>query len=191
MSDQERVLRLNHREPKAETMTQTIPATHPTAITLNFEAIMEASIRIKRSGTLRVPATPLRDLQACAVFFHPGSAHVEQGFYMVADPRDPDAHHCITWDIEEWAGLSVLYDADEHLVDCLVQKAGAPDSPAFFDFAIAGLEVTARSITSIPSDDRVVVIGEDIDFEAGCERARALVTALAEVFIANQKGGAQ
>jgi len=170
-------------------MTQTIPAPHPLAVTLNFGAIMEASVHIPRSGTLRVPATPLRDLQACAVFFHPGSDEVEQGFYMVADPRAEDAHECITWDIEEWAGFSVLYDAEQHHADCLRQKAGAPDSPAFFDFAIASLEVTARSITSIPSDDMVVVIGEDIDFEEGPERARALVTALAEVFVANQKGG--
>ena len=170
-------------------MTQTTPAPHPLAVNVNFEAIMEAAVYIPRSGTLRVPATPLRDLSACAVFFHPGSDHVEQGFYMVADPRAEDAHECITWDIEEWAGMSVRYDADEHLVDCLVQKAGAPDSPAFFDFAIADLKVAEGSIISIPSDDMIVVIGEDIDFEAGPERARALVSALADVFVANQKGG--
>ena len=170
-------------------MTQTIPATHPSAITVNFDAILGASIYIPRSGRLRVPATPLRDLQACAVFFHPGSAHVGQGFYMVMDPRAEDAHECITWDIEEWAGLSVLYDADQHLVDCLVKRSGDPNSSSYFDFSLAGLEVTTRSIISIPRDDRVVVIGEDIDFEAGPERARALVNALAEVFVANQKGG--
>ena len=106
-------------------MTQTIPADHPLAVNVNFGAIMEASIYIPRSGELRVPATPLRDLQACAVFFHPGSAHVEQGFYMVADPRGGDAHDCITWDVEEWAGSSVAYDADQHHVDCLRQKADA------------------------------------------------------------------
>ena len=169
-------------------MTQTIPATHPLAVSVNFEAIMQASIYIPRSGTLRVPATPLRDLQACAVFFHPGSDEVEQGFYMVADPRGGDTHHCITWDIEEWAGLSVPYDADEHLSACLVKWPGEPDSASFFDFSEAELEVAEGSIISIPNEDQVVVIGEDIDFEAGTERARALVTALAEVFVANQKG---
>jgi hypothetical protein len=172
-------------------MTQTIPATHPLAVTVNFEAMMEASIHIKRSGTLRVPATPLRDLQACAVFFHPGSAHVEQGFYMVSDPRSEDAHECITWDIEEWAGLSVRYDADQHFLICHVFDKSDASETAYLSFDLADLEVTTRAITSIPGDDRVVVIGEDVDFEAGPERARALVTALAEVFVANQKGGAQ
>ena len=172
-------------------MTQTIPAPHPLAVTLNFGAIMEASIYIPRSGTLRVPATPLRDLQACAVFFHPGSAHVEQGFYMVADPRAEDAHECITWDIEEWAGLSVLYDADQHMLSCHVFDKSDASETAYLSFDLADLKVTVRSIIAIPRDDRVVVIGEDVDFEAGPERARALVTALAEVFVANQKGGVQ
>ena len=179
------------RKPKANDMTQTIPAPHPLAINLNFDAIMEASVHIPRSGTLRVPATPLQDLSACAVFFHPGSDEVEQGFYLVTDPRGGDTHHCITWDIEQWAGLSVAYDADEHLASCLVKWPGEPDLASFFDFSEAELEVSEGSIISIPSDDMIVVIGEDIDFQAGPERARALVTALAEVFVANHEGGAQ
>ena len=172
-------------------MAQTIPATHPLAVNVNFEAVMEASIHIERSGTLRVPATPLRDLQACAVFFHPGSDHVEQGFYMVADPRSEDAHECITWDIEEWAGLSIRYDADQHMLICHVFDKSDASQTAYISFDLADLKVAEGSIISIPSEDQVVVIGEDIDFESGPERARALVNALAEVFISNQKGGAQ
>jgi len=144
-------------------MTQTIPSGHPT--------------------------TPLQALRACAVFFHPGSDEVEQGFFMVADPRGKDTHHCIRWDIEEWAGLSVPYDADEHLSACLVKWPGEPDSASFFDFSEAELEFDEGSIISIPKNDKVVVVGEDIDFESGSERARALVIALAEVSVANQKGG--
>ena len=170
-------------------MTQTIPAPHPSAVTVNFEAIMEASIHIKRSGTLRVPATPLRDLQTCAVFFHPGSAHVEQGFYMVCDPRSEDAHECITWDIEEWAGLSIRYDADQHMLTCHVFEKSDASQTAYISFDLADLDISEGSIISIPKGDQVVVIGEDVDFEAGPERARALVSALAEVFVANQKGG--
>ena len=85
--------------------------------------------------------------------------------------------------------MSVLYDADDHLSACLVKWPGEPDSASFFDFSEAELKVAEDSIISIPKEDRVVVIGEDVDFQAGPERARALVAALAEVFVANQKGG--